>query len=392
MTNSANNNGDGQSLYSNIVRYLQDSTTSDPLFFELASLFTCSVAVQDNVRLKTEYATIKPNLYVMLLGKSTISHKTTLMNIVTDLLSDQFIDNMVSSWSPEGLTKFLSENRKALFIKDEFGGMLASMANKEYMADAKDLLMELYDNKKLMNRQLSGKAVKLKDTYFAMFTALTPERFIESFSYQDIHNGFLVRFAVATYKQSTQKRKVNLTTHTMNKLNIISRIADIRKTLGNKQYTVVLSDKAEEVFDKYTSPIINETQDELTLALYGRYNIMVLKVALTFFVLDNYKNLDSISELPELYVEKAIEYLSPILSNMLNLLKTITMHPLVNRILSIIKQKDIVDHSYVLWKSHMKAQELKPVIETLKEMDMIKVKIDRGKTYYILQKDVDEMV
>lgn len=389
MTNLADS--EGSKLYDSIVSYLQDSTTSDPLFFKLSALFVCSVAIQDNVRLKTEYATVKPNLYIMLLGKSTISHKTTLMNLIIELLSDKHIDYMVSSWSPEGLTKFLADNRKALFIKDEFGGMLASMASKDYMSDAKDLLMELYDNKKTLNRQLSTKTITLKDPYFAIFTALTPERFIESFSYQDIHNGFLVRFAVANYHESTEKHKVNLTAHTLHKLNIIAEIANIRKVLGNKQRTIILSDEAEQLFDKYTKPIINDKQDELTLALYGRYNVMVLKVAMTMFVLDNYKSMDKLSELPVEYVERAIEFLKPVLSGMLYLLKTITMHPQVNRILGIIKQKEIADHSYVLWKSHMKAQELKPLIDTLRQMDMVKVMEDKGKIYYILKKDVDEM-
>ncbi|MEM3290864.1 MAG: DUF3987 domain-containing protein [Candidatus Micrarchaeaceae archaeon] len=390
MTNSINNKNNNR-LYDDIVKYLSNSTTSDPVFIQLSALFTCSVAVQDSVRLKTEYATIKPNLYVMLLGKSTISHKTTLMNLVTELLASSYQDYMISQFSPEGLTKFLSERRKAIIIKDEFGGMLSSMNSKDYMSDAKDLLMELYDNKKIMVRQLANKSIQLKDSYFAMFTGLTPERFLETFSYHDIYSGFLVRFAVGTYRESTKKEKVNLTAHTMQKLNIISKIEDMRKVLQQKQHILVLSDSAEELFNTFTEPILSSEQDELTLALYGRYNIMILKVALIFFVMDHYRDLDNITELPEEYIKEAIEYLQPILEGMLYLLKTITMHPQVSRILEIIRSKKICEHSYVLWKSHLKANELKVLIDTLLQMDMISVKRDKGKTFYILKRDVDEM-
>jgi len=380
-------------LYDEVYEFLQDSTTSDPTFFSLASMFTCSVVVGNNVKLKTKFGTVKPNLYVLLIGKSTISHKSTIQSLVIDILSDQFSDSMVTgTFSPEGLVSALEQNRTAIMIKDEFGGLLEGMSKKDYMSDSKDLLMELFDNKKMITRTLAKQKITVKDPYFAMMTAVTMERFKETFTYSDIYNGFLVRFLIGLYQKSTPERTVDLTAHSLRKIKIIADIAEIRKVLEGNTYTLVMSEKSERFFNDYIKNSVNEDMDEFTLALKGRLNIVILKIALILFVLENFRSLKHINELDIEYIKRGIEYVEPFYNNAKTLFKDITMHPQVLKIRDIIKEKGIADHSYVLWRSHMKSSELKPIIQTLVEMGAIVQTRRKGKTVYIYRKtDLDDL-
>jgi len=374
-------------LYDEVYQFLQDSTTSDPTFFSLASMFTCSVVVGNNVKLKTKFGTVKPNLYVMLIGKSTISHKSTIESLVIDMLADQFSDSMITgTFSPEGLVSALEANRTAIMVKDEFGGLLEGMSKKDYMSDSKDLLMELFDNKKMITRTLSKQKIIVRDPYFAMMTAVTMERFKETFTYSDIYNGFLVRFLIGLYQKSTDEHSVNLTAHSLRKIKIMADIAEIRSVLNGNNYTFVLSEESEQFFNDYMKNNVNENMDEFTLALRGRLNIVILKVALVLFVLDNFRSLKTVTELDVEYIKRGIQYVEPFYNNAKTLFKDITMHPQVLKIRDIIKEKGIADHSFVLWRSHMKSSDLRPIIQTLIEMGSVVQTRRKGKTVYIYRK------
>jgi len=374
-------------LYDEVYQFLQDSTTSDTTFFSLASMFTCSIAVGNNVKLKTKFGTVKPNLYVMLIGKSTISHKSTIESLVIDMLADQFSDSMITgTFSPEGLVSALEANRTAVMVKDEFGGLLEGMSKKDYMSDSKDLLMELFDNKKMITRTLSKQKIVVRDPYFAMMTAVTMERFKETFTYSDIYNGFLVRFLIGLYQKSTDEHSVNLTAHSLRKIKIMADIAEIRNVLNGNNYTFVLSEESEQFFNDYMKNNVNENMDEFTLALRGRLNIVILKVALVLFVLDNFRSLKTVSELDVEYIKRGIQYVEPFYNNAKTLFKDITMHPQVLKIKDIIKEKGIADHSFVLWRSHMKSSDLRPIIQTLIEMGSVVQTKKKGKTVYIYRK------
>ncbi len=375
-------------LYDDVYQFLQDSTTSDTSFFSLAAMFVSSVTVGNNVKLRTKFGTVKPNLYVMLIGKSTISHKSTIEGIVTDLIADQFGNSLITgTFSPEGLVSSLAENKVAIMVKDEFGGLLEGMSKKEYMSDSKDLLMELFDNKRIITRTLSKQRITIREPYFAMMTAVTMERFKDTFAYSDIYNGFLVRFLVGLYSKSTEEHNVNLTTHSLRKIKIIADISEIRKYLDNNTFTLVMSEDAEAYFNNYIKSNISEDMDEFALALRGRLNIVILKVALIFCVLDNYKKLKSITELETEYIKRGIEYVEPFYNNAKMLFKDITMHPQVLKIIDIIREKGIADHSYVLWRSHMKSTDLRPVIQTLIEMGAVIQTKKKGKTVYVYRKN-----
>ncbi len=368
-------------LYDEVQEYLRNSTTSDPSFFSLASLFVCSVTAS-SVKLRTKFGTVRPNIYGIMLGKSTISHKTTIQNIVTDLLSESFTNNMITgTFSPEGLISTLAENPVAIMIKDEFGGLLEGMSKKDYMADSRDLLMELFDNKKIITRVLSKQKITVREPFFAMLTGVTLERFKETFNYNDIYSGFLVRFLVGLYNKPTEEREVDLLNHSLHKMKILAEIATIKQELDKNKNTLILSEEAEEYFNKYIKSSINENMDEFNLALRGRMNTIILKVAMIFYAMENYKSMSP--EIPVEYIERGIEFSDPFFKNSQALFKEITMHPQVLRVADIIKEKGIAEHSYVLWRSHMKSNDLKPIIQTLVEMGLILETKNKGKTVYI---------
>jgi len=244
----------------------------------------------------------------------------------------------------------------------------------------------------MITRTLSKQKITVRDPYFAMMTAVTMERFKETFTYSDIYNGFLVRFLIGLYQKSTDEHSVNLTAHSLRKIKIMADIAEIRSVLNGNNYTFVLSEESEQFFNDYMKNNVNENMDEFTLALRGRLNIVILKVALVLFVLDNFRSLKTVTELDVEYIKRGIQYVEPFYNNAKTLFKDITMHPQVLKIKDIIKEKGIADHSYVLWRSHMKSSDLRPIIQTLVEMGVIVQTRRKGKTVYIYRKtELDDL-
>ena len=98
----------------------------------------------------------------MILAETTLTRKTTAMDIPMDLLAE--VDEsaiMATDGSLEGLFTNLSMRPKkpSVFLRDEFSGLIDAMTKKDYMAGMPEMLTKLYDGK--FQRRLLRKEVKI---------------------------------------------------------------------------------------------------------------------------------------------------------------------------------------------------------------------------------------
>lgn len=392
-----------EDLYTKIYKYFELATPTDNMFYKLSSLFTISSIIGNNTVLSTTYADIRPNLWVMFLGPSSISHKTTMLNMVTELINGSASYALISQdFSPEGLLQELYDTSNegetspyGVMIKDEFGGLLESLGKKEYMAGSKDLLMQLYDNSPNISRSLSKKKITLHYPYFCWLTATSAQRFTQTFNVGDLYTGFSARFLIAKYTDSNviDHTTRNLRDIVSKRMGIIATLKTLRASLLDHSIRFELSNRSHDLYASHMQKYIDTIRDnEAALAIYSRINTNILKVAQILYfsknyrdIINNNKNILNI-ELEDHYVKDSIKLMDDVLKGELDLILMIELLPSVRKLIMEIKKKGIISHSDLLWRSHMKATEFNEIIKTLLLSERITESFDdkTKKRYYTL--------
>lgn len=184
------------------IRYGETVTDSYPDYWFASGLYCISVAVNRNVVIKLRQGPIYPNVWVNILGLSSLARKSTAIDKADLTITAANIDpscKMPDEFSPEAMIEMLDRQPRAYMIKDESAGLLAVM-KKDYMRGLKDALMQLYDGKDI-NRELRTSRRKsdktsfqVKNPYLNLMLATTPGSFAANTELLDVTSGWLPRF------------------------------------------------------------------------------------------------------------------------------------------------------------------------------------------------------
>ena len=184
------------------IRYGETVTDSYPDYWFASGLYCISVAVNRNVVIKLRQGPIYPNVWINILGLSSLARKSTAIDKADLTIAAANIDpscKMPDEFSPEAMIEMLDRQPRAYMIKDESAGLLAVM-KKDYMRGLKDALMQLYDGKDI-NRELRTSRRKsdktsfqVKNPYLNLMLATTPGSFAANTELLDVTSGWLPRF------------------------------------------------------------------------------------------------------------------------------------------------------------------------------------------------------
>ncbi len=165
-------------------------------YHQAGAFIILSCLLAESVRLPTSFGTVQPNLWFMILGDTTLTRKTTAMEMAMDLLLNVYPEAILATdGSIEGLLTELSvrPGKTSLFWRDEFSGMLESMRKKDYYSGMVEALTKLYDGK-YQKRILRKETIEVKDPVFILFAGGIKTRIIELLDIDYIINGFVPRF------------------------------------------------------------------------------------------------------------------------------------------------------------------------------------------------------
>lgn len=141
------------------------------------------------------------NLWMMVLGGTTLSRKSTVRGMMLKALrhvSDEVYDyDLGSNATTEGLHGALLDRPgwSSLFHRDEVHGMNEEASKKSYLAGMQEFLTELYDG--LVQGKLradSTKNAKGASTNFVMYLTGATDHVIDSYKLTDFASGHLARF------------------------------------------------------------------------------------------------------------------------------------------------------------------------------------------------------
>lgn len=157
------------------------------------------------VNLPTSFGTIKPNVWFMLLADTTLTRKSTAMDIAMDLLMDVDSEPLLATdGTIEGMMGGLSTRPgvPSIFLRDEFSGFLEQLSKKDYYAGMAETLTKLYDGK-TQKRMLKKEVIEVRDPTFIVFAGGIKNRVCALLTNEMVSSGFIPRFIFITAESST---------------------------------------------------------------------------------------------------------------------------------------------------------------------------------------------
>lgn len=173
------------------------SRTDAPVpYHEVGAFVILSTLLASRVHLPTSWGTIVPNLWVMLLGPSTIGRKTTALRLAKQLLLSVDEDAILATdGSLEGIMTAMQTRpgKASIFFKDEFSGFLAQATRKEYMAGILEMFTFLYDSDHF-KRVLRSTTIEVRNPTLILFCGGVNTEILQHLSREHITSGFAARF------------------------------------------------------------------------------------------------------------------------------------------------------------------------------------------------------
>lgn len=171
--------------------------------YHQAGAFTAlSALCSGSVRLPTSFGVIVPNLWFLLLADTTLTRKSTALDLTVDLLTQ--VDEQIvlaTDGSIEGLFTTIATRpgQASMFLRDEFSGLLEMMTKRDYYAGMAETLTKLYDGK-FQKRVLRRETIEVRDPVLLIFAGGIRTKILQLLTTEHISSGFVPRFIFITAK------------------------------------------------------------------------------------------------------------------------------------------------------------------------------------------------
>lgn len=143
-------------------------------------------------------ARLRPNLYAVLLGESSLDHKSTAGSKVVQNIPWDYMTNarrLPALFTEEGMYKELVDTPFGLVWIDEISKLFASRQRK-YTEFLNTFLTEIYDGD-MPGKRLSNQSHKARDVAVTILGATTYSEFARTTTDSDWGSGWLVRWLIA---------------------------------------------------------------------------------------------------------------------------------------------------------------------------------------------------
>lgn len=182
------------------IKWATNLTDAAPQYHQASAFIILSALISGAVTLPTSFGTVRPNMWFMLLADTTLTRKTTAMDIGMDILYEIFPDAlMANDGSPEGIMSAL-KNRPmmpSIYLRDEFTGLLEQMSSRDYMAGMAEHFTKLYDGKSI-KRVLRKEEIMVKDPVLIIFAGGVKTKTKQILNEEHVSSGFVPRFVFIT--------------------------------------------------------------------------------------------------------------------------------------------------------------------------------------------------
>jgi len=206
--------GDSEPEETFIDRYVEYgwSVTDAPRQYHVAGgAIILSAIMAPQVVLPAQHTKIRPNLWAMILAGTTVTRKSTSMDLAVSTLAeviprDDFM--MGTDGSQEGILTELQQRdgKTSVFHRDEITGFIEATVKKDYMAGLLQSLTSLYDGRP-EKRPLRSGTINVEKPRLIIWCGGIKTQMQEAVSVEHIRSGFLPRFIVVSGTTSSDQMR-----------------------------------------------------------------------------------------------------------------------------------------------------------------------------------------
>lgn len=146
--------------------------------------------LQNDVCINVKNQILKPDIWTVVLAQSGAG-KTFASSTIGKYIGEEasFPDSASSAKFIENLSK----HNKSFFLRDEFGQFLKNIETQPHMAEMKDILLRLYDNKKI-ERNTKKEEITIEDPALVILGVSVLDTFLSQIGIESLVDGFSQRF------------------------------------------------------------------------------------------------------------------------------------------------------------------------------------------------------
>ena len=402
-------------------------------FHHANALMILSTIIDRKAVLYTRQTTVFPNMWIFLVAQSTVVRKTTIINQLYDfnyILYKKGRSELPKQFTPESLIEQLSNNPHSYYINDECAGLIKSMAKKTYMADMRDILCGIYENRGFTRKLRTKKTGEqseftISDPYTAMLFATTPNNIARHVDYDDFASGWLVRFLY--YYPRYDKPYMSLTSQTdidiSKKTQLTQDISKLESFFSELSSPIkfAFNEEAEIYFSEWGRQLelgMMNIDDDVIQTAAGRLMVYAIKLAMIYEIakddfIEKFKGLEKIVggidswtgidfkypiSLPTIKeaCREVDEYYLPMVKRVSRLVEEGDLRNDQVKILNSLKRKGgRASRTEISRLTHLSAKQLKDAIEALvmdsEQIEVIEVKTqnsDKPTTYLVLKEEL----
>lgn len=272
--------GEIKSLASTFVddyrTWAEEATDAVPRYHDLAAFMLLSSVIAGNVKLEASYGKLIPNLWGLIIGDSTLTRKTTAMQLAMSFLYDIDISLILATeGSAEGILTGLADRpgRVSILFRDEVVGLFNAFSKKDYLAGMPEILTNLYDVPPIYTRRLRKDTITVRDPVFIFFAGGIRDNLYDSVTDDFVLSGFLPRFLVVGGSADVSKiRRTGPASQVGNesKATIRDRVADIYESYATLQDITIAGQKTQ---------ISGKVEAKLTDEAWQKYGDVEMQMA-----------------------------------------------------------------------------------------------------------------
>jgi len=366
-------------FFKKYVEHVSTLTDAPKKYHEVIALFLLSAVLQRNLRMQFRHKAIYPNLWVVLLGLSSITRRTTAMLLGMNLLPKE-LKILPHKFSPEALIAALGENPRTVFYRDEFGGFLADLT-KRYMSGMKEEFCMLYECPERHETFLKKEGRRLLEKiYLCILTATTIAMYQRNINQDDISSGFCARFLYVLVEDKHGWKGLGYggEGEEKSRQHLAQLLQEIYEKMGLRKEPIDLQfdAKALRVYNKWLrkheKKLFDEENMEEMSSFYTRIADYVIKISMLLWaeehVNSSIRNSEKLSYIDTKTVKKAIQMGEGFLNEARTVVQKITESTnerILRKLLNQLKKHGELDHSTWLKNANMKAKDFQEYQSTL---------------------------
>ncbi len=228
------------------------------------------------------------NMYVLLLGESTMTRKSTSQRLARSCYNEEY--SMPNQTSPESFVMKLHERSKRLYWMGEFTQLLKQITGNTYNAPMVEIMNDLYDcpnkyDRILMKKKNDDGNFAVTKPYLSACSTCTPAMLKQYLNEEMVYGGFLVRWLlVEGFPIETPRPRTRLDYRVPGQKTDLSNDLKLLSDLSTEGIVFEFTDEAIDLYNEINNQMI-ERFDNIQ-AFAGRYTDYIAKIADLMIVSD----------------------------------------------------------------------------------------------------------